>query len=137
MPPVIQQRVEFSALARELFELYLDSRKHAAATGAPAKLSRKIGGAWQAHGGIIGGRNLLIEPGRLIVQSWRAKFWKKKDISILVLGFTKTRRGTLVELVHVGVPYYDRKGVRAGWPKYYWKPWKEYLADRNRKKKNR
>jgi len=29
--------------------------------------------------------------------------------------------------VHVGVPAYDHKGVREGWPKYYWKPWKKYL----------
>ncbi|MFI5058660.1 MAG: SRPBCC domain-containing protein [Candidatus Acidiferrales bacterium] len=137
MPPVIQQHAEFFASSKELFELYLDSRKHAAATGAPARLSHKTGGAWQAHGGMVGGRNLLIVPGRMIVQSWRAKFWKKEDISVLVLKFTKTRRGARVDLVHVDVPHYDQKGVRGGWPKYYWKPWKKYLADRNRKKKNR
>jgi hypothetical protein len=62
MPPAIQQHVEFSASPSALFELYLNSRKHAAATGAPAKLSRKMGGAWQAYGGMIGGRNLLIVP---------------------------------------------------------------------------
>jgi activator of HSP90 ATPase len=128
MPPVIQQHVEFSVSPQELFELYLNSRKHAAATGAPAKLSRKVGGAWSAHGGRIGGKNLLIVPGRVIVQSWRAKFWKKEDISILILKFLKTRGGARVDLVHVGVPSYDQQGVRGGWPKYYWKPWKRYLA---------
>jgi activator of HSP90 ATPase len=128
MPPVIQQHVEFSVPPQELFELYLNSRKHAAATGAPAKLSRKVGGTWSAHGGMIGGRNLLIVPGRVIVQSWRAKFWKKEDISILILKFLKTRGGARVDLVHVGVPSYDQQGVRGGWPKYYWKPWKRYLA---------
>jgi hypothetical protein len=30
----------------------------------------------------------------------------------------------------VGVPAYDQKGVREGWPKYYWRPWKKYLAKR-------
>jgi activator of HSP90 ATPase len=128
MPPVIQQHVDFSVSPQELFELYLNSKKHAAATGAPAKLSRKIGGAWHAHSGMIGGRNLLIVPGRVIVQSWRAKFWKKEDISILILKFLKTRVGTRVDLVHAGVPSYDQQGVRGGWPKYYWKPWKRYLA---------
>jgi len=137
MPPVINQHAEFPAPPKEVFELYLDSRKHAAATGAPARLSRKIGGSWHAHGGMIGGRNLLIAPGRMIVQSWRAKFWKKEDISVLVLEFTRTRGGARVDLIHVDVPYYDQKGVRGGWPKYYWKPWKKYLADRSRKKKNR
>ncbi|HVS86852.1 MAG TPA: SRPBCC domain-containing protein [Candidatus Acidoferrum sp.] len=135
MPPAIQQHVEFSVSPNALFELYLNSRKHAVATGAPAKLSRKIGGAWQAYGGMIGGRNLLIVPGRLIVQSWRAKFWKKGDVSILVLKFARTRSGTGVDLVHVEVPSYDQKGVRGGWPKYYWRPWKRYLASQKSKKK--
>jgi activator of HSP90 ATPase len=134
MPPAIQQHVEFSASPNTLFELYLNSRKHAAATGVPAKLSRKIGGAWQAYRGVIGGRNLLIVPGRMIVQSWRAKFWKKGDVSILVLKFTKTRGGARLDLVHVEVPSYDQKGVRGGWPKYYWRPWKKYLASQKNKK---
>lgn len=135
MPPVIQQYVEFSVSPKELFEVYLSSKKHSAATGAPAKLSRKIGGAWHAHNGMIGGRNLLIVLGRMIVQSWRAKFWKKADVSILVLKFTKTRHGARVDLVHVGVPSYDQTGVKGGWPKYYWKPWKKYLARGKSKKK--
>lgn len=136
MPRAIQQHVEFSASPKELFEVYLDSKKHAAATGATAKLSRKIGGAWHAHKGMIGGRNLLIVPGRMIVQSWRAKFWRKADVSILILKFTETRHGARVDLIHVGVPSYDQKDVKGGWPKYYWKPWKKYLARKKNKKKS-
>ena len=135
MPPAIQQHVGFSVSPNALFELYLNSRKHAAATGAPAKLHRKIGGAWRAYRGMIGGRNLLIVPRRMIVQSWRAKFWKKGDVSILVLSFTKTRGGARLDLVHLEVPSYDQKGVRGGWPKYYWRPWKRYLASQKSKKK--
>jgi len=35
MPPVIQQHVDFSVAPQELFELYLNSKKHAAATARP------------------------------------------------------------------------------------------------------
>ncbi|MGB6597316.1 MAG: SRPBCC domain-containing protein [Candidatus Acidiferrum sp.] len=128
MTPTISQRVKFSASPEVLFEMYMDSKKHAASTGAPAKLSRKVGGAWKAHGGAIGGKNLHIIPGKQIVQAWRAGFWKKDEISILIMTFEKARGGTVVEIVHVGVPQHDQKGVRSGWPKYYWKPWKKYLA---------
>ena len=62
MTPTISQRVRFSASAETLFEMYMDSKKHAASTGAPAKLSRKVGGFWSAHRGAIGGKNLLIAP---------------------------------------------------------------------------
>jgi activator of HSP90 ATPase len=130
MTPTIQQRVLFPASPKTLFEMYLDSRKHAAATGAPAKMSRRISGSWSAHGGQISGTNLLILPGRLIVQAWRAAHWKKEDVSILVLKFSKAPGGARVDLVHAGVPTYDHKGVREGWVKYYWKPWKKYLASR-------
>jgi hypothetical protein len=64
----------------------------------------------------------------VIVQSWRAKFWKKEDISILILKFLKTRGGARVDLVHVGVPSYDQQGVKGRWQKFCWKPWRKYLA---------
>jgi len=132
MTPTILQRVKFSASPKVLFEMYMDSGKHSAVTGAPAKLSRKAGGAWRAHGGMIGGRNLMIVPGRQIVQTWRAKFWKKNELSILILRFEKRAGGGLVDLVHLGVPMHDQNGVRKGWPKYYWKPWKRYLAPKKK-----
>jgi hypothetical protein len=44
MTPTIQQRATFPVSPKVLFELYLDSKKHAAATGAPAKISRNVGG---------------------------------------------------------------------------------------------
>jgi uncharacterized protein YndB with AHSA1/START domain len=119
MTRTIEQHAAFRAPVKVIFDLYLASKKHAAATGAPAKLTRKAGGDWYAHGGAIHGTTLLIIPGRLIVQSWRAKHWEKEEISTLILHFGKTPGGgTLVHLVHAGVPPHDQKGVRQGWPKY-------------------
>ncbi len=135
MSRTIEQHAGFRVPPKALFELYMDSGKHAAATGAPAKLSRKAGGTWYAHSGAIGGVNLLIVPNKLIVQSWRATHWKKEDVSILILKFSKAPGGTRLDLVHVGVPQYDQKGVSKGWPHYYWKPWKKYLASEKSKKK--
>ena len=132
MTPTISQRVRFSASPGTLFEMYMDSKKHAAATRAPAKLSRKVGGAWHAHGGAIGGKNLLVVPGQRIVQAWRAAHWKKGELSILVMTFEKAPGGAVVEIVHIGVPKHDQKGVRKGWPSYYWKRWKRYFARKRR-----
>lgn len=132
MTPTILQRVKFHASPKILFEMYMDSGKHSAATGAPAEMSRKIGGEWHAHGGAIGGKNLLIVPGQKIVQSWRATHWKKGEQSILILTFERAPGGSFVDLVHVGVPHHDQKGVRNGWPSYYWKPWKKYLTLREK-----
>ena len=41
--------------------------------------------------------------------------------------FTKAPGGGRIDLVQVGVPPHDHRGVTQGWPKYYWKPWRAYL----------
>ena len=134
MTPAIQQSAKFYVSPEVLFEMYMNSAKHAAATGAPAKMSRKAGGTWSAHGGQIGGKNLMILPGRMIVQAWRAAHWKKEDVSILVLKFSKLADGARVDLVHAGVPDYDYKDVSRGWLKYYWEPWRKYISAQKRKR---
>ena len=76
MTPAIEQSVTFKSTPTELYELFMDSAKHAAATGAPARISRKVGGKWSAFGGMILGKNLALIPNRMIVQSWRSSAWK-------------------------------------------------------------
>jgi activator of HSP90 ATPase len=128
MTPAIQQSVEFDAPVETLYDLYMDSKQHSLATGAPAKVSRKAGGAFTAFDGQLRGKNLLVVPGQMIVQTWRAEGWKKTDPdSILVIRFSKTKTGGRVDLVHVNVPEYDHQGVTDGWRHYYWEPWQVYL----------
>lgn len=129
MKPPIEQTVKFNCAPEVLFELYMDSAKHSAATGSKAQVSRKPGGAFKAFEGVLKGRNLLIVPNQLIVQSWRSTAFKDSDPdSILILEFEKAPGGSQVHMVHVNVPPQDHKGVTQGWPKFYWKPWKAYLA---------
>lgn len=133
MTKAIQQAVEFKASPQTLYEMYIDSAKHSKATGGPAKVGRKAGAAFSAFGGSILGRNLVVVPGKMIVQAWRAAHWKKSDLdSTLVITFGKSPKGGRVELVHANVPDHDHKGVTNGWRDYYWKPWRKYLAARSR-----
>jgi len=114
--PVIEQTVAFSVTPAKLYDLFMDSAKHTAATGMPAKISPKVGGKWSAFGGMILGKNLALIPNRMIVQSWRSAEWKKADPdSILIVSFEKAAGGQgQVHLVHVGVPQYDHAGVTKG-----------------------
>jgi len=134
MTPAIEQTVSFPAAPAKLYELFMDSAKHTAATGMPAKISRKVGGKWSAFSGMLLGKNLILLPNRMIVQSWRSSEWKKSDPdSVLVVTFEKSASGEgQVHLVHVGVPGHDHEGVTKGWPKFYWEPWKAYLAARKK-----
>lgn len=131
MTKPIVQSVHLPASPGDLFNTFLDSKRHSAMTGAPAKLGRRVGGRFTAHGGALRGKNLAIVPGRMIVQAWRSVNFKKTDPdSILVLTFSKAPKGGRIDLAHLNVPQQDHAGVRQGWPKYYWKPWKAYLAKR-------
>lgn len=128
MTKPIVQGVKFKAPPQELFALFTDSKKHSAATGVKASVSSKAGAKWTAFDGMLSGKNLAVVPGRMIVQAWRASHWKESDFdSVLILNFSPAPGGGKIDLVHVGVPQHDHKGVTNGWPKYYWKPWKAYL----------
>lgn len=131
MGNVIRQTVTFKASPQELFRTYLDSKRHAAVIGDRVSINQKVGAAFTAFDGSLRGKNLLIVPNRLIVQTWRAKPWKTTDPdSILVLQFSKAKIGGQIRLTHVNVPDHDYQTIKHGWPKYYWTPWKAYLKRR-------
>ena len=73
MTKAIEQSVRFNASPAELFEMYLDSKKHSAATGGAARMSHKAGGKFTAWNGQLSGRNLVIVKNRMIVQAWRGR----------------------------------------------------------------
>ena len=131
MPTTIQKKTTFRVSPDVLFELYLNSRKHSAATGAKATMSRKVGGTFRAHGSHLRGRNLAIVPKRLIVQSWRASNWNKRDLdSVLTLVFSKVRGGGRVAMIHANVPDAHAASITRGWKHYYWDRWRAYLRRR-------
>jgi activator of HSP90 ATPase len=128
----IQQTVKFGVSPERLFDIYLDSKKHAAAVNSQASISRKVGGTFTIFGGALRGRNLAIVPKRMIVQTWRGSDWKKREgDSILILTFGKAPGGGGIRLVHV-LPDRHYAGCNRGWQKYYWKPWRAYLKRRGR-----
>ncbi|HMD83322.1 MAG TPA: SRPBCC domain-containing protein [Terriglobia bacterium] len=134
MTKPIVQSVAFKASPEELFAIFTESKKHSAATGAKASVSARAGAQWTAYDGMISGRNLVVVPGRMIVQAWRASHWKDSDLdSILIMNFSAAPRGGRIDLVHAGVPQHDHQGVTKGWPQYYWNPWKAYLKGQSAK----
>jgi activator of HSP90 ATPase len=128
MLKTVEQSVRFAAGARELYDIWLDPRRHAAFTGAPVTISAKPGSKFAAFDGQLSGRMLYTIPGRMIVQRWRSTMFYPTDLdSILMLTFVQESKRARIDLVHAGVPRQDFQGVSEGWPKYYWKPLRGYL----------
>ncbi len=133
MPKTIQQTVTLPAPAEKLFDMYMSPKKHAAIAGGPVSISSKEGSRFRAFDGMLTGKTLLVVPKYMIVQSWRGSHWKKEDIdSILILTFWPEGDRGRIELVHVNVADSDYEGVKEGWEKYYWKPWRELLEKEER-----
>lgn len=133
MPKLVRQSVTLPAPAGDLYGMYVNARTHEAITGGRAVISARAGSRFSAFGGMLRGRTLYTVPGRLIVQSWRSSGWRKGDLdSTLILRFTPKGRRGRIDLVHANVPDHDFRGVNQGWKKYYWQPWRSYLARRAR-----
>jgi activator of HSP90 ATPase len=117
------------AAPERLYDMYLDSKTHAAFTGSPVTIGARAGAAFRAFDGALTGTILQVEPKRLIVQTWRSTSWPPEAIdSVLVLSFWPHADGGRIELVHINVPEEDFAGVSHGWEKYYWTPWRAYLT---------
>ena len=128
MRSVLRQSVVLAASAEELFDTYLDPKKHAAVTGSAVTISDKPGSKFSAFFGAITGTTLAVIPKRLIVQSWRStNFGLEDPDSMLILEFVPQGKKGRIELVQIDVPKVDFEGVTKGWELYYWTPWRRYL----------
>ena len=128
MPRLIKQSIVLPAPAKQLYSMYLNSRRHAAITRHKVVIGARPGAKFRAFNGALSGRMLQTVPGRLIVQAWRSTAFHKGDAdSTLILRFTPKGRSGRIDLVHVNVPDHDYHGVNKGWKQYYWRPWRKYL----------
>jgi len=124
----IRQTVIFNGSPNKIYELLMESRKHKSLSGEKANISRKIGGKFSAWNGHITGFNLVLKPGRKIVQAWRATGWWPEHYSIAIFDIQKAKLGAKLRFTQIGVPPHRYSGHYRGWIEAYWTPMKEILA---------
>jgi len=129
----IKQSVIFKAKPHVVYEMLMDSKKHAKFTGAPAKISRDVQGSFTAYGDYIEGKNLELVPDKKIVQKWRGSEWPEKHYSVTTFELNPTKDGTQLIFTQKGVPeeYYD--AIFNGWIEHYWEKMKKTLKERAEK----
>lgn len=130
MTKTITQTVTFKgASAKDVYGIYMNSKKHTEATGAPAEISKKVGEKWKSHKGELRGTNLMLKANKTVVQTLRMKGWKAD--SILTLHFDDTAEGCEMTMVHALVPKDAAAETKSTWNKLYWKPIQGYLKANN------
>ena len=110
-----------------LYEAWLDSAQHSAMTGGTATVSATLGASFSAWDGYISGKNLLLEPGKRIIQAWRTlEFSPSEPDSHLEIIFETHEEGTRVCLRHTQLPSHGTQ-YEQGWIENYFQPMKSYF----------
>ena len=121
----IRQTVTFNASPEDVYEVIMDAKKHESLSGEKASISSEVGGAFTAWGDHISGVNLVLQPGRKIVQAWRARDWWADHYSIATFDLRKVDGGTELRFTQIGVPPHRFCGHSRGWIETYWQPMQE------------
>ncbi|MBI2984881.1 MAG: SRPBCC domain-containing protein [Candidatus Kerfeldbacteria bacterium] len=124
----IKQGAMMPGTPHEVFELWMDSTKHAAFTGGEAKISRQVGGSFTVFDGWATGKNVKLVPDTTIVQTWRADDWPAGHFSTITVSLIKAPNGTKFLFTQTDVPASKAKDIAQGWRDYYWAPLKAALA---------
>jgi len=127
----LYQQFNFSAATPyQVYDCYINRRKHADFTGSDVEIDARPGGSFSIYNGYATGKYLQLEPGKLIIQTWRADEdgWPAGYYSeITIMLESNPQGGTLMKFVQKGVPAAEFDDVSAGWYEYYWEPMEEYL----------
>ena len=128
MAESIHQEVTISAAPAAVYAALTEASRFAEVTAAPASMEASPGGAFRFFNGMIEGRNVELEPGRRIVQAWRAKTWPAGRYSLVTFALQPDRGGTKLVFDQCGFPDDERAHLDGGWHKMYWEPLQRYLA---------
>jgi activator of HSP90 ATPase len=125
----IRQTASFKTDPAKLYELLMDSKKHSAFTEADAKISKNVGGKFEAYDGWIEGKNIKLVPNKKIVQKWRGSDWPESHFSVVTFELKRKGTGTLLVFTQKGVPVSVYRDISSGWKEHYWTKMKRYLKE--------
>jgi len=121
----IKQKIVLSFPPHEVYEMLMDSKKHAEFTGEPARISRKVGGFFSTYSGYAKGKNLELVPDKKIVQTWRADDWPKNKISTVTYSLSQVPKNrTTLNFTQKDIPADQYEDVANGWKEFYWEKMK-------------
>jgi len=123
----LKQKVTFKSTPHDVYEAIMDAKKHSLFSGSKAKITKKVGDKFSAYGGYIEGTNVKLVPDKEIVQNWRGSDWPEGHYSKARFLLKKSKDGTILDFIQIGVPADLYDAIKQGWFEYYWEPMKEML----------
>ncbi len=116
----IRQGGMFPLTPRQIYEIWLDSKKHGQLIGGKAVISPKVGGRFKTFNGWAEGKNVELVLNKKIVQTWRGSDWPGGHYSTLTLRLMAVPgKGTKLLFTQTGVPAGLATDIAKGWREYY------------------
>ena len=132
----IKQKLIVHAKPIEVYEAFVDAKKHSAITGSKATGKPKVGEKFTAWDGYIFGKFLELEEGKKLVQEWITTDWAEGyGPSQFELTFRQVKDGTEISMTQSNVPPEMVEELKEGWDEFYWKPLKEHFKKSQSSKK--
>lgn len=124
----IKLSVTLPAAPEVIYKAWLSSKEHTAFTGDDTKISAKKGASYTAGNGYMWGKNIELDPGKKIIQTWHSTdFPKGAEDSLLEIILEKSGKGTKLSLTHSNIPEGQEDSYKQGWKDFYFTPMKEYF----------
>lgn len=125
----IRQRATFTASPAQVYDALMNGRWQSRSTTQKARIGKKVGDPFTYLDGYVDGINLELEPGKRIVQSWRAHQigWPELHYSQISVRLEAIATGTRMIIQHERVPSELAQQLRRSWQRKYWVPLKAIL----------
>ena len=125
----LKQELYFEVEPNDFYTAILSKEQHEAFTGDEANISDTVNTEFSTYSNYIIGKNVLLEPGKLIIQEWRAQEenWSDYHYSTIQFKLKELDQGTHLTFIHKGIPEAYFESISAGWHTYYWEPLKHYF----------
>jgi len=117
----------FNAPLQEVFEALTNPDIIEKWTGSVAFMDARPGGKFSLWDDSINGKNVVIEPNR-IVQDWKEETWEK--YSRVTINLRETPNGTELELIHENIPPLALYNIKQGWDESFMLPIKDLLEEK-------
>jgi len=120
----INQEVMISTSPHEVYEVLMNSEKHAGLVNSNADISPEVGRSFKIYDGYIEGKNIELIKDKKIVQDWRGdeECWPKDHYSRITIILEEADEGTRLVFTQEEMPEECYDNFYDGWIDNYWKP---------------
>ena len=128
METIIQKVIIPKVSPKQIYEAYIDPKKHSTFTGSKATGKPVVGGKFTAWDKYIFGKYIELDGEKRLVQDWTTTDWQEGyPASKLELTFSKVPQGTEIIMMHSNVPKSQADEIKQGWKEFYWDPLRRYF----------